>query len=91
MRGLFAKKECTKKLEEVVLNRDFADGEVKDDSALSKAIDKATEAQTKAKSAVVHISNQVFQIYTPTSFWKKRGSHGVRSWRSRSTVVRGRT
>ncbi len=59
-----AEKECTEKLEEAVLNRDFADGEVKDDSALSKAIDKATEAQSKAKSAVEHVANQIFQLYS---------------------------
>ncbi len=55
-----AKKECTKKLEEAVLNHDFADGEVKNDSALSKGVDKATEAQSKAKSVVEHVANQIF-------------------------------
>eukprot|EP00804_Cyclotella_cryptica_P020672 CCRYP_003485-RA/>CCRYP_003485-RA protein AED:0.36 eAED:0.36 QI:0/-1/0/1/-1/1/1/0/147 len=35
-----------------------------DDSALSEAIDKATEAQTKAKSAVEHVANQIFQLYS---------------------------
>ena len=48
---VWAKKECTKKLEEAVLNRDLMEeGKVKDDSALSKAINKDSEAQTKAKS-----------------------------------------
>eukprot|EP00804_Cyclotella_cryptica_P027948 CCRYP_003836-RA/>CCRYP_003836-RA protein AED:0.40 eAED:0.40 QI:0/-1/0/1/-1/1/1/0/118 len=47
-----AEKECTEKLEEVVLTRNLTEGEVRDDSALSKAIYEATEAQTKAKSAV---------------------------------------
>ena len=55
-----AKKECNEKLEEVVLNRDLTEGKGKDDSVLSKAINKAKEAQTKAKSAVVHISYQSF-------------------------------
>ena len=59
-----AEKECTKKLKEAVLNHDLAEGKVKDDSALSKAINKASEAQTKAKSAVVHVANQVFQLYS---------------------------
>ncbi len=59
-----AKKECTEKFEEAVLNCDFAEGEVADDSALSKAIDKATEAQLKANNAVEHDSNQIFQLYS---------------------------
>ena len=59
-----AKKECTAKLEEVVLNHDFEESEVKDDSALSQVINKVTEAQTKVKKAVVHVTNQVFQLYS---------------------------
>ncbi len=59
-----AKKECIKMLKEAVLNRDLTEGEGKDDSVLSKAINKANEAQTKAKSAVEHVSNQVFQLYS---------------------------
>eukprot|EP00804_Cyclotella_cryptica_P001257 CCRYP_012760-RA/>CCRYP_012760-RA protein AED:0.37 eAED:0.37 QI:34/0/0.5/1/1/1/2/0/392 len=59
-----AEKECTEKLEEAVLSRDLTEGEVRDDSALSKAIDKATEAQTKAKSAVEQVANQIFQLYS---------------------------
>eukprot|EP00804_Cyclotella_cryptica_P000814 CCRYP_001063-RA/>CCRYP_001063-RA protein AED:0.28 eAED:0.47 QI:0/0/0/1/0/0.33/3/0/350 len=59
-----AEKECTEKLEEAVLSRDLTEGKVRDDSALSKAIDKATEAQTKAKSAVEQVSNQIFQLYS---------------------------
>ena len=59
-----AKKECTKKLEEVVLNHDLTEGKVKDGSALSKDVDKASEAQVKAKSVVVHIANQIFQLYS---------------------------
>ena len=59
-----AKKECNKKLEEAVLNRDLTEIEGRDDSVLSKAIDKAKEAQNKAKSAVEHIANQVFQLYS---------------------------
>eukprot|EP00804_Cyclotella_cryptica_P005809 CCRYP_000113-RA/>CCRYP_000113-RA protein AED:0.41 eAED:0.43 QI:0/-1/0/1/-1/1/1/0/145 len=84
-----AEKECTEKLEEAVLSRDLTEGKVRDDSALSKAINKATEAQTKAKSAVEQVANQIFQL--STSSRKKRGSHGVKSWRSRSTAVRERT
>ena len=44
-----AKKECTEKLEEAVLNCDLTEGKSKDDSALSKAIDMVREAQTKGK------------------------------------------
>ena len=58
-----AEKECNEKLEEAVLNRDLAGGEGKDDSVLSKAVEKAEEAQAKAKSAVVHVANQIFQLY----------------------------
>jgi hypothetical protein len=47
-----------------VLNHEFAEGEVKDYSALSKAIDKATEAQSKAKSVVEHVTNRIFQLYS---------------------------
>ena len=54
---VWAKKECTEKLEEAELKCDLMDGEAKDDSALSNAVDKATEVQTKAKSAVVHFAN----------------------------------
>eukprot|EP00804_Cyclotella_cryptica_P009414 CCRYP_017325-RA/>CCRYP_017325-RA protein AED:0.38 eAED:0.44 QI:0/-1/0/1/-1/1/1/0/166 len=85
-----AEKECTEKLEEAVLSRDLTEGEVRDDSALSKAIDKATEAQTKAKSAVEQVANQIFQLYS-NFLSKKQGSHGVKSWQSRSTAVHGRT
>ncbi len=59
-----AKKECNEKLEEVVLNRDLTEIEGRDDSVLSKAIDKVKEAQTKAKSAVENVANQVFQLYS---------------------------
>ena len=59
-----AKKECNEKLEEVELNRDITEVEGRDDSALSKAIEKVKEAQTKAKSAVDHVANQVFQLYS---------------------------
>ena len=38
-----AEMECTKKPEEAVLNHDLMEGKVKDDSALSKAVDKASE------------------------------------------------
>jgi hypothetical protein len=55
-----AKKECNEKLEEAVLNCDLTEGKGNDDSVLSKAIDKAKEAQTKAKSSVVHVANQIF-------------------------------
>ncbi len=51
-------------LKEVVLTHDLTESEGRDDSVLSKAIDKAKEAQTKAKSAVTHIANQVFQFYS---------------------------
>jgi hypothetical protein len=54
----------------------LSEGEVKYDSALSRAVDKATEAQPKAKSAVEHVASQIFSS-TPTSSWKKQGSHGV--------------
>jgi hypothetical protein len=33
-----AKKECMEKLQEVVLNRDLADREVRDDSPVAKAV-----------------------------------------------------
>ena len=59
-----AKKECNEKVEEVELNREITEVEGRDNSALSKAIEKAKEAQTKAKSAVDHIANQVFQLYS---------------------------
>ena len=38
MRSLFGKKECMEKLEEAVPNRDLAEGEVRDDSPLAKAV-----------------------------------------------------
>eukprot|EP00804_Cyclotella_cryptica_P013425 CCRYP_005163-RA/>CCRYP_005163-RA protein AED:0.25 eAED:0.61 QI:0/0/0/1/1/1/2/0/411 len=63
-RLIWAEKECTEKQEEAVLSRDLTEGKVRDDSALSKAIDEATEAQTKAKSAVEHVANQIFQLYS---------------------------
>ncbi len=44
-----AEKECNKKLEEAVLNRDLTEIEGRDNSVLSKAIDIAKEAQTKQK------------------------------------------
>jgi uncharacterized protein YukE len=57
-------KECKEKVEEAELNREITEVEERDDSALSKAIEKAKEAQTKAKSAVDHVANQVFQLYS---------------------------
>jgi hypothetical protein len=57
-----AKKECMEKLEEAVLNHDLAEGEVRNDSPLAKAVQTATEAQAKAKSAVEHITSQIFQL-----------------------------
>ena len=63
-RLVWAEKECNKKLEEAVLNCDLVEGEAKDNSALSKAVDKVTEAHTKVKSAVLHVANQVFQLYS---------------------------
>jgi hypothetical protein len=60
---VWAKKECNEKLEEAVLNRDLTEVKGKSDSVLSKAINKAKEAQTKAKSVVVHVGDQVFQLY----------------------------
>ena len=89
-RRVWAEKECNEKLEEAELNRDITEVEGRDDSALSKAIEKAKEAQTKAKSAVDHIANQVFQLYSNFP-WKKQGSHGIKSWQSESTAVHGRT
>ena len=61
-----AKKEGMEKLEEAVLNRDLADGDVRDDSPLAKAVQTATKAQAKAKSAVEHIASQNFQLYRCT-------------------------
>ncbi len=61
---IWAKRKCNKKFEEVVLTRDLTESKGRDDSVLSKAINKAKAAQTKAKSAVEHISSQVFQLYT---------------------------
>ncbi len=48
-RLVWAKKECNKKVEEAELNRDITEVEGRDNSALSKAIEMAKEAQTKAK------------------------------------------
>ena len=59
-----AKKECNEKYKERVVNRDLTEVEGRDNSVLSKAIKKAKEAQTKAKSAVDHVANQVFQLYS---------------------------
>ena len=59
-----AKKECTEKLKGAVINCDLAEGEVRDNSALAKAVKTATEAQVKAKSVVEHITNQIFQLYS---------------------------
>ena len=44
-----AEKECNEKVEEAELNHDITEVEGRDNSALSKAIDKAKAAQTKAK------------------------------------------
>jgi hypothetical protein len=52
--------ECMEKLEEVVLNRDHAEGKDRDESPLAKAVRTASKAQAKAKSAVVHITSQIF-------------------------------
>eukprot|EP00804_Cyclotella_cryptica_P009052 CCRYP_003147-RA/>CCRYP_003147-RA protein AED:0.45 eAED:0.45 QI:0/-1/0/1/-1/1/1/0/63 len=46
------------------MSHDLTEGKVRDDSAFSKAIDKATEAQTKAKSSVEQVANQIFQLYS---------------------------
>ena len=54
------KKECMEKFEEAVLNHDLVEGEVRDDSPVAKAVQMATEAQAKAKSAVEHIASQTF-------------------------------
>jgi chemotaxis regulatin CheY-phosphate phosphatase CheZ len=59
-----AKKECMEKLEEAVLNNDLVEGEVRDDSPLAKAVRMATKAQAKAKSAVEHITSQIFQLHS---------------------------
>ncbi len=45
------------------MNHDLTGGEGKDDSVLSKAVEKAKEEQTKEKSAVEQVTNQVFQLY----------------------------
>eukprot|EP00804_Cyclotella_cryptica_P029968 CCRYP_013430-RA/>CCRYP_013430-RA protein AED:0.37 eAED:0.41 QI:0/-1/0/1/-1/1/1/0/173 len=83
---VWAEKECTEKLEEVVLSRGLMEGKVRDDSALSTAIDKATEAQTKAKSAVEHVTNQIFQLYSNFLLEEAR-----QPWSKILTAVRGRT
>eukprot|EP00804_Cyclotella_cryptica_P008114 CCRYP_004598-RA/>CCRYP_004598-RA protein AED:0.23 eAED:0.23 QI:0/-1/0/1/-1/1/1/0/158 len=70
-RHVWAEKECTEKLEEVLLSCHLTEGKVRDDSALSKAIDKATEAQTKATSAVEQVSPSRSFSSTPTSSRKK--------------------
>jgi hypothetical protein len=59
-----AKKECMEKLEEVVLNRDLIEGEVRDDSPVAKAVQTVTEAKAMAKSVVEHIASQIFQFYS---------------------------
>ncbi len=51
-RLVWVKKECNEKLEEAVLNRDLTEVKGRDNSVLSKAIDKAKEAQNKVKGAV---------------------------------------
>ncbi len=63
-RLVWAEKECNEKLEKAILNRVLTEIEGRDNSVLSKAIDKAKEAQTKAKNAVEHVANQVFQLYS---------------------------
>ena len=67
---VWAKKEHNKKLKEVVLNCDVAEGEVRDDCTLAKAIKTATKAQAKAKSVVENTTNQIFS-FAPTSIWRK--------------------
>ena len=46
-RLVWAKKECNKKLEEAELNRDITEVEGRDNSALSKAIEKAKRPKPK--------------------------------------------
>jgi ABC-type xylose transport system substrate-binding protein len=46
------------------IDRDLTEGGVKDYSVHSNAINKATEAQSKVVSAVVHIDNQALQLYS---------------------------
>jgi len=60
---VWVEKECMEKLQEAVLNRDLAEGEVRDDSPLAKAVRTATEAQAKVKSVVEHIASKIFQLY----------------------------
>ncbi len=83
---VWAEKECNEKLKEAELNRDLTEIKGRDDSVLSKAIDKAKEAQTKAKSAVVHVASSM-----PMSSRKKQGSHGIKAWQSKLTAIHGRT
>ena len=85
-----AKKECTEKLKEVVLNCDLAEGEVKDDSPLAKAAKTATEAQAKAKSVVEHMPTGFFSS-VPTSFWRKQDSPAIKSWLNKLIAAHGRT
>jgi len=59
-----AVKECMEKLEKAVLNHVLIDGEVRDDSPVAKAVQTATEAQAKVKSALEHIASQIFQLYS---------------------------
>ena len=61
---VWAEKECMEKLEEVALNRDLIEGEMRDDSPVAKAVRMAMEAQAKVKSAVEHIASQIFQLYS---------------------------
>ena len=61
---VWAEKECMEKLEEAVLSHDVIEGEVRDDSPVAKALRMATEAQAKAKSVVLHIASQIFQLYS---------------------------
>ncbi len=50
-------------LEDMVLNHDLTEGEVKDNSPLAKSVLGTLEAQVKAISAVEHIANKIFQLY----------------------------
>jgi hypothetical protein len=45
------------------LNRDLAEDEGNDYSACSKAMNKASDAKTKANTMVVHVTYQIFQLY----------------------------
>ena len=85
-----AEKECNEKVEEAELNRDITEVEGRDNLALSNAVDKAKEAHTNAK---VQYHKSLIKSFnsTPISSWKKQGSHGIKSWQSKSTAVHGRT